>query len=77
MSHSRGFKICLPLLVAWVTRLQPHQRVNYRGAWQDDGTAPPRAENTEHFHCLRFNLTAAVRSDRWPDWNLEAELRSD
>lgn len=38
MIHSEGFKIYLPLPVAWVTRLQQqHQWVNYKGTWQDDG----------------------------------------
>lgn len=46
MIHSRGFKIYLPLLVAWVTRLQQHQRVNYKGTWQDDGHSS--AESRKH-----------------------------
>lgn len=64
MIHSRGFRP-----VAWVTRLQQHRWVNYKGTWQDDGHSSA--------DCLRFDLKMVVAQKSTNDSKLGADLRSD
>lgn len=62
MIHSRGFEICLPLLVAWVTRLQRHRWVNCKGSWQDGGRSS--TESPKRRALPLCPLQAEDRADR-------------